>query len=976
MSAKRTAGASGGPTKQDSSEEHRIWQCADSVLERVLDLPPDERTGLVDRLCGQDEVLRERVLELLAADREMSQFLGSAPLSPSASPQTDPGLRVGDRVGPYRLTEVLGVGGMGWVFAADRADGEFAHSVAVKVLSEGLTAYAGAEPALAVALAERMRQERQILARLDHPNIARLLDGGTTGDGRPYLVMEKLEGSPIDRYCADHDLGIAARLRLFRRVCSAVQFAHVNLLVHRDLKPSNVLVTNAGVPKLLDFGIAKLLDLEGQSSDLLTRTGESPMTLRYASPEQAMGQPLTTACDVYSLGVLLYELLSGHSPYGDPKGSYELMRAICEQVPESPSNAVLRRVDDDDEETLPRQEADASPKRNAAKSGETARGLRGDLDAIVLKALEKDPSRRYASAEALADDLSRHLTRLPVRARQSTIGYRLAAFGRRHRMALAIVGLLLTVNFGYLAALSSQARRIQQESDDSREALDFLIWTFQQANAMRTGQDVTGKQILDQGTAQLESSFGDRPRVRGRLLLALSEAYLGMSFLDRSEETLQARFALEGSGGLEADGPEIWVRLHRHRAAIASAREQLEEAEQAARMTLARGEAALGVQHDETLRTRQLLASILTATHDFDEAKALFDDVSTALAERLPERHPWRLLVMRELATHFQLRGMYTEAKEILHRLFETEKAMHGEGHLNVGLLYADLGSIALFQGDDAEALPLCKRAQEILRPLLGEGHTIVATLAGNLATALSNLGELDEAEALYRDSLALRKERFGADHPSVGNVLNNLASVLRRKGDYPTAEAHLREALDIFEAHHGPRGGSAAWVQCGLGKVIGLQGRFAEATERLERCQELMIEVYTDPGASLAWPLIGFGEIAMLEGRPEDAEPRFRRALALRRAKDDIGAERLAVAAGLLGDCLLVLKRHAEAEPLLRERLDRYQELLPIGHTLRVAAAQALVDLYRQWDPRGELEAVSGLLETERRAGLGAAAG
>ena len=389
------------------------WQRVDDLLQSALDREPSQRAPFLDEACAGDQALRQQVEALLSADHQASDFLERPAIETGTSLATESagGSLVGRRIGAYRILRELGRGGMGAVYLAERADEQFRKLVAIKLVQHGMDSD---------AILHRFRSERQILASLDHPHIATLLDAGTTDDGVSYFIMEYVEGQPIDVYCATHGLSTRERLHLFGLVCAAVQHAHEHQVVHRDLKPSNILVTEAGVPKLLDFGIAKLLTPDSvRPMANVTTVGLRPMTPAYASPEQVRGEPVTPASDVYALGVLLYELLAERPPYcvaGEtPDG---IARAICEEDPKKPSTAATLR-----------------------------RALAGDLDNIVLMALRKEPSRRYGSVVQFADDLRRHLEGRPVLARRDSLGYRASKFVTRHKTAVvsSVAAVMATV---------------------------------------------------------------------------------------------------------------------------------------------------------------------------------------------------------------------------------------------------------------------------------------------------------------------------------------------------------------------------------------------------------------------------------------------------------------------------------------------------------------------------------------------------
>ncbi|HYG63748.1 MAG TPA: serine/threonine-protein kinase, partial [Thermoanaerobaculia bacterium] len=520
------------------------WRRIDGLFAEALELPPDERQGFLAAACAGDDELRSEVESLLAADAEGEE--GAAFLEQPAGEWLDLDEAGGPerRLGPYRLLRRLGAGGMGSVYLARRDDGLYEREVAVKILRSGLEG---------TGALHRFLAERQILARLEHPGIARLYDGGRTTGGRPFLVMELVDGLPLDEYCDRHRLGVEERLRLFVRICAAVQHAHQNLLVHRDLKPANILVTAEGEPKLLDFGIAKRLGPESadgaDGSGPVTRTGLRVMTPSYASPEQVRGEAITTASDVYSLGVLLYELLAGRSPYRIAGGlPHEVERAICDDEPERPSQALLRIS------------GDRPPEEIAAARGTRPqalrRRLRGDLDTIVLEALRKEPRRRYGSAARLAEDIERHLRNLPVAARPDSLLYRTRKLLRRRRAAAIAVTLGALLALGFVLSLVEQGRRLARERDKARYALSFLVEAFKNADPYHTrGRRLTAEEVLEQGAARVARDLHGRPEVQAAVLDAIGEVYLGQGRADAAAPLLERALAMrrQDPGAAPAD---------------------------------------------------------------------------------------------------------------------------------------------------------------------------------------------------------------------------------------------------------------------------------------------------------------------------------------------------------------------------------------------------------------------------------------
>ena len=475
------------------------WKQIRGVYEQAAALVLTERTPFLEKVCSGDSELRCEVESLLGYEDEAGSVFLSKPavdLIEEDGVRTPAPSRIGRRVGVYRIVEEIGHGGMGEVYRGARVDGLYEKQVAIKLVRSGYDSS---------LILERFRHERQILASLDHPNIARLLDGGTTEEGIPYLVMELIEGLPIDQYCEQHDLGIGARLQLYLQVCSAVQYAHQRLVVHRDLKPSNILVTTEGVPKLLDFGIAKILDPSAGVETTLVR----PMTLEYASPEQIRGETITTATDVYSLGVVLYRLLTGRSPYGvDARNPTVLVRAISESEPDRPSVVIGRA---EEPQASPKAVADASVSNKKVR-----RLLKGDLDNIVLKTLRKETDRRYASVEKLEEDIRRHLQGLPVLAAPDSLRYRAQKFVQRNKVSVTAAALVMlaiaaavfvSVRQGRIADL--QRRRAEKRFEDVRKMANSLIFEIHDSIEALPGATPSRKLLLNRAVEYLDNLSQD-----------------------------------------------------------------------------------------------------------------------------------------------------------------------------------------------------------------------------------------------------------------------------------------------------------------------------------------------------------------------------------------------------------------------------------------------------------------------------------
>ncbi len=740
------------------------WQQVKAVLAAAAALEPASRAAYLDAACGADAELRTEVESLLAftpaeGDRFLdTPALGLDALSPPPSPQI-----VGRRIGPYEILGELGRGGMGEVYRAHRADGQYEQQVAIKLIRRGYEERG--------VVLERFRTERQILASLDHPNIARLLDGGATEDGSPYFVMELIEGSGICDYCDARRLDITARLELFRHVCSAVQYAHQRLIVHRDIKPRNILVTGDGVPKLLDFGVAKIL---APASDV-EATAHGPMTLAYASPEQVRGDPVTTASDVYSLGVVLYQLLSGRSPYRrDTRTPGGLYRAIDEDEPVRPSAAVGQRdaVSIDGKDVEPTAET-----LSATREGSVARLTRrlgGDLDDIVLKALRKEPAQRYASVEHLSDDIARHLGGFPVRARQGTWTYHARKFVRRHRVGMAtaaavavltVAGVAATVREARIAA--ANARRAEQRFEQVRKLANAMV--FDLHDAVETLPGAT------------------KPR---ELIVRLGLEYLDQLSRDAgADASLQMQVAAGYVRLGRAQGDPGEANLGDPAGAAASYRKAIE--------ILDRLRASRPADRDIIVQLAEAL-SRLTRVIDSPSDRWAVQRRSLDLRRSDAEAHPDDLPAQRRLAIALYDSGesfnndrRYAEAaapfQQALAIFQEADRrAPSADADRNVALCEKKLAALRLRAGDLAGALAGYQAARAIDERLAADdprslqARTDLSYDLSDMGTTLRRMNRWDEADAAFTQAVGLRRDAYAVDKNNA-RARRSLAAILFR---------------------------------------------------------------------------------------------------------------------------------------------------------------------------------------------------
>lgn len=892
------------------------WPELDAIFAAALDLEPPDRPGFLDRSCGDDDELRRELERLLAAAGACSDFLEDRDpllerLADARRGADRSGSEVGRRIGSYRLIEEIGRGGMGMVYLAERADRQFEQRVALKLLGGWVRA---------PAELRRFQRERQILARLQHPHIARLLDGGVTEDGRPYFVMDYVDGIAIDRYCDERRLDVRHRLQMFLDVCAAVEFAHRNLVVHRDLKPGNVLVTAEGRPKLLDFGIAKLLhEDQGEPTDAVTRTGLRPMTPEYASPEMVSGEPVGTASDVYQLGVLLYQLLAGRSPYRLQRRTMaEIERMVRTTDAEKPSGVVTRPAAAESADPLLDQVARA---RNTTPD-RLSRRLRGDLDNIVLTALRKEPERRYGSVEQLAEDVRRHLEGRPVRARPDTLRYRSAKFVQRHRFGVGTGALAAVLVVGFAIAMARQAQRTARERDKAEQVTQFIVDLFQHsdpdAEAATPGDTLTVRRVLEEGAQRMRTELLDQPAVRASLLAAIGGVYRSLGLYDEARPLLEEALALRRHI-LDPDDPELGNSLSELGLLLldqrdpAAAEPLLHEALRITRAT--RGE------RDLTTATR--LNDYAVALHTqgrLAEAEALYR-AALAIQRTTPgppnKEYP---IALTNLGWILIGRDDYAAADSAFSEALDIRRRIHPPGHPRIANSLSSLAYLRNLEGRYAEAEALAREALQLRRALYGDAHQSVAEALLALANSVARQGRLGEAESLYRESLAVYQETIGAETPDAARALSELGLVLSSAGRTGEAETVAREALSIYRRRLGQEHPATLGASMNLAELLSARGRYAEAESLYRAGLRMVRNQQTGDDPRLTRLLMGLGWLELERGDPAAAEPHLREGSEMLQRLYPAGDRSVARARATLGECLLARGRPTEAEPILQD--------------------------------------------------------
>jgi len=878
------------------------WQLLQDLFHELMARPAEERLAAAEAACAGDRELLTELEALLAAEADPASLFeaGATPVDDDLENR---------EVGPYRLIRRIGSGGMGSVYLAERADGTFERRFALKVVKKGMDTE---------RVVQRFELERQILARLDHPNIASIIDGGETEDGRPYFVMEYVDGLPITTYCDQHRIDVAGRLALFAVVCRAVQDAHQSLVIHRDLKPSNILVTGDGEVRLLDFGIAKLLD--SADDPALTGTGALLLTPAYAAPEQLLGESVTTVTDIYALGVVLYELLAGRRPFEPGRSPLEYRELVLSGEPLKPSTAVTQQPASRHGAERPGAVSAVGEARSLAL-GRLKTLLRGDLDTICLTALRREPQRRYASAEQLSADIERHLNDQPVLARPDSAGYRFGKFLRRHRTGaagatLAVIAFLALTAY-YTGELASERDVAVQERERTEEVVEFVTGLFRVADPTQSrGAEVTARELLDAGYERIQTELGDRPAVQSTLRRVLGEVYYELGLQDEAQQLLES--ALEQQSSLY--GPE--------------------SAEVAQTLL------ALGI-------VAQTLGRFDAAQEHIDRALALrrrlFDDADFELVEAVSAR-----------AFLEETIGNYQEA-EALHResVALARRRANGADDAMLAKAMAQLASLYRLQDRADEAEPLLRDALAMQDRVYGGPHPDSDETKRQLAELLSGERRFEEAETLFQEVIASRTRMMGPDHYELGSTWNSYGHLLAARGDRQGAMAAYRRMIAIVErAYGGPHPALAA----GYNNIAILErndGQLEAALASYRRCLEIQDQTgVEDDHPNRAYPMAGAARVNLLLRRFAAAEAGLREAMALRRQHLSEDHVLITELKSDLGAVLQELGRYDEAEVHLLAAYPLFAERQGLDAPVTGLTAARLVKLYERTGREDQAEA------------------
>ena len=753
-----------------SAAPQAVWHQLEAVFYAALEMRPEDRPRFLDEACGSDAELRRQAEALLAAITKTTGFL-ERPIAVAAESFEAPSVAAGQRLGAYQILRSIGSGGMGDVYLASRADDSYEQKVAIKV--------ARAPFAVDASLLARFRSERQILADLGHPNIAKLLDGGITPNGLPFLVMEHVDGVPIDVFCENKELNIVERLKIFCAVCHAVEFAHKHLVVHRDIKPSNILVSADGVPKLLDFGIAKLLEPSLKTKSQVG-TVDRMMTPEYASPEQVCCEPVTTASDVYALGVLLYKLLTGRLPLIlEGTSPLEAAKVITERTPAAPSEVVgsAREVP-----------AHAAP-------ADASRRLRGDLDNITLTALRKEPSLRYSSVAGLAADIEAYFDGYPVKARSASWRYRVGKFVRRHKVGVTSAAVAVLALLGLTITLALERNRANREAEASRGVAEFMTDIFKVSDpSVSHGDTITARELLDRASTRIERGLSKDPRVQARLMRTVGSSYLSLALYPQSVALLERAAAIQAKSLGDRD-PETLETMSSLAAAYRG-EDRYGEAERLLRRTLAEQQKVMGPENADTMATTDSLADTLTREGRYTEAEGLLRRVLVAQSKSLGPESRAVLFTNNRLVDNLRNQNRFPEAEKLARQSLAVNQRVLGSYDRMTLSSIEELALIVINQGHADEAEKLDREGFRIATHMYGPDNENTLLQLGDIGDALQEEGRFAEAEPIQREVVMRLKKIEGPKARHTIEMMNTLAITLSMEKKFSAGESISREAM------------------------------------------------------------------------------------------------------------------------------------------------------------------------------------
>ncbi|MCB9057844.1 MAG: serine/threonine protein kinase [Calditrichae bacterium] len=861
------------------------WDKIQTLFEQAVTIEPAERKTFLEQKCAGDSELLDELLSLLQADEDIPDILNGIAID-SLKLNENPDLE-GKQIGAYRILKKIADGGMGSVYLAERSDGHFERRVALKVIKKGLDSE---------QVIRRFNRERQILARLHHPNIARLYDGGLTPDGRPYFTMEYISGLPINKYCDIHKLNTTLRLKLMLNVLETISYAHRNLIIHRDLKPGNIFVTDDGKIKLLDFGIARLLDEKDEESSQLTQAGHHILTPEYAAPEQLKSGMASISSDIYQLGVVLFELLKGNRPFDlTGKSINEIENIISNRLPEKLSDIDLQKISE-----------------MAHLRHQSVRDLKklfkSDLEKITAKALNPEAGLRYLTVDAFFEDLTNFMDGKPVKATNATIIYRIKKYAKRHRMGLSVVSILLIFIIGlssfYTIQLAFERDKAQAEAEKASQIASFMSGLFEIADPGQTrGEDISALELLDRGAKNLTSELTDQPEIKAALLYTIANVYINLGKYDRAEPLIKESLALRKN--------------------------------------------LFGINNEEVSETLSTLNKLYYELGKYDSSEVTIRQKIEISKSLHHGDHPDLALGYNDLAWILLEKGDYTAADSLNNLSLNMRKRLFGYESIDVAESINNQGSVQYAMSNLDSSLKLYRESLEIRKKLLGNDHPLVIQNYGNLGLVNEEKEQYAVADSFYSMALKMNIRLYGPESPQTAWSYQDISRSKGKQKKYGEALQAVRRANMIRKKTLGKD-------HILLAYTYDYQGDIFLLTENLDSAAiyyNKSIDIYRNADSStwvyLASPLKGMGSILMKKGKYSEAEKYLREALTLREKYLPPDNYVIARARTALAKCIINLKNYNEAEELLQSAFSIYEKIPGEYNQSRIQTLETLVNLY-----------------------------